>query len=43
MKKVFLDLGNQPLANDFKNKKTKVFYNLKLLFDTKTNLPGIGK
>ena len=43
MKKVFLDLGNQPLANDFKNKKTKVFYNLKLLFDTKTNLISINK
>jgi len=36
MKKVFLNLGHQPLANDFKNKKTNIFYNLKLLFETKT-------
>ena len=43
MKKVFLNLGNQPLANDFKKKKTKIFYNLKLMFDTKTKLVSINK
>jgi len=36
MKKVFLNLRHQLLANDIKNKKTNIFYNLKLLFDTKT-------
>ena len=43
MKKFFLNLGDQPLANDFKKNKTKVFYNLKLLFDTKTKLVSINK
>ena len=43
VKKIFLNLGNQPLANDFKNKRTRVFYNLKLLFDTKTKLVSINK
>ena len=43
MKKVFLNLGNQPLANNFQKKKTKIFYKLKLLFDTKTKLVSINK
>ena len=43
MRKVFLNLGNQPLANDFKKKKTSIFYNLKLTFDTKTKLVSINK
>ena len=43
MKKTFLNLGNQPLANNFKKKKTKIFYQLKLLFDTKTKLVSINK
>ena len=43
MKKIFLNLGYQPLANEFKKNKTKVFYNLKLLFDTKTKLVSINK
>ena len=43
MKKIFLNLGSQPLANDFKKKKTEIFYNLKLTFDTKTKLVSINK
>lgn len=43
MKRIFLDLGYQPLANDFKKKKIKSFYNLKLFFDTKTKLVSINK
>jgi SAM-dependent methyltransferase len=43
MRKAFLNLGNQPLANDFKKKKTSIFYNLKLTFDTKTKLVSINK
>lgn len=43
MKKFFLSLGDQPLANDFKKKATKTFYNLKLSFDTKTKLVSINK
>tara|TARA_E500000178_G_C16943917_1_gene717853 strand:- start:105 stop:1286 length:1182 start_codon:yes stop_codon:yes gene_type:complete len=43
MKKVFLNLGNQPLANNFKKEKTKVFYKLKLLYDSKTKLVSINK
>ena len=42
MKKVFLNLGDQPLANEFKKNKTKTFYNLKLSFDTKTKLATIS-
>jgi len=43
MKKFFLNLGHQPLANNFKKNKTKSFYNLKLIFDTKTKLVSINK
>lgn len=43
MKTFFLSLGNQPLANDFKIKKSKIFYNLKLIFDHKTKLISINK
>ena len=43
MKRSFLDLGYQPLANNFKKKKNKSFYNLKLFFDTKTKLVSINK
>ena len=43
MKRSFLDLGRQPLANNFKKKKNKSFYNLKLFFDTKTKLVSINK
>ena len=42
MKRSFLDLGRQPLANNFKKKKNKSFYNLKLFFDTKTKLVSIN-
>ena len=43
MKKAFLNLGSQPLANEFKKNKTKIFYNLKLIFDTKSKLVSINK
>jgi len=43
MKRSFLDLGRQPLANNFKKKINKSFYNLKLFFDTKTKLVSINK
>ena len=43
MKYPFLNLGYQPLANEFKKNKTKVFYNLKLIFDTKSKLVSINK
>ena len=43
MKKTFLDLGRQPLANDFKLKGENEFYNLKLEFDQKTKLISINK
>ena len=43
MKKVFLNLGSQPLANEFKKKRTRIFYNLKLIFDTKSKLVSINK
>jgi len=33
MEKTLLDLGRQPLANDFKLKGENEFYNLKLEFD----------
>ena len=39
----FLNLGNQPLANDFKSKKVDSFYNLNLKFDNKTKLVSINK
>ena len=45
MNKFFLDLGNQPLANNylsfFKNKQVK--YNLKLFFNTKNKMVSISK
>ena len=45
MKKFFLDLGMQPLANNYRSrlndKQDK--YNLKLFFDTKTKLVSISK
>ena len=43
MKKTFLDLGRQPLANDFKLKGNNKFYNLKLEFDQKTKLISLVK
>ena len=43
MNKVFLNLGNQPLANNFKSKKVDAFYNLNLMFDNKTKLVSINK
>ena len=43
MKKIFLNLGKQPLANDFKLKGKNEFYNLKLEFDHKTKLISINK
>ena len=43
MKRSFLDLRLQPLENNFKKKKNKSFYNLKLFFDTKTKLVSINK
>jgi len=45
MKKFFLDLGQQPLANNYQKhfKKKQVRYNLKLYFDTKTKLVSISK
>ena len=45
MKKFFLDLGKQPLANNFskKFKKKQTKYNLKLYFDTKSKLVSISK
>ncbi|MBK57196.1 MAG: hypothetical protein CMC84_07935 [Flavobacteriaceae bacterium] len=43
MNKTFLNLGNQPLANDFKSKKVDTFYNLNLKFDDKNKLVSINK
>ena len=43
MKKFFLNLGKQPLANNFQKKKTKSYYNLKLVYNTKTKLVSISK
>ena len=45
MKKFFLNLGKQPLANDYLKKfnKNQIKYNLKLYFDTKTKLVSISK
>ena len=39
----FLNLGNQPLANDFKLKKVSSFYTLNLNFDNKSKLVSISK
>ena len=45
MNKFFLNLGNQPLANNFLRKfnNSQVKYNLKLYFNTKTKLVSISK
>ncbi len=43
MKKKFLDLGMQPLANNFRKKYTQASFRLKLEFDTKTKLAMINK
>ena len=43
MKKTFLDLGMQPLANNFSKKHIPAFFRLKLKFDTNTKLVMINK
>ena len=45
MNKFFLDLGKQPLANNFLSnfKKNQIKYNLKLYFYSKTKLVSISK
>ncbi len=43
MIKNFLNLGKQPLANDFKNKIKTNVYNLSLKFDTTNCLVSINK
>ena len=45
MNKFFLDLGYQPLANNYSIKfnKSQVKYNLKLFFNTKTKMVSISK
>jgi methylation protein EvaC len=43
MKKIFLDLGMQPLANDFRKRYVPPSYKLKVSFDTKTKLVMINK
>jgi hypothetical protein len=45
MNKIFLDLGLQPLANNFLNnsKDKQKFYNLKIKFDNKNFLTSISK
>ncbi len=43
MKKTFLDLGNQPLANNFSKKYIPPLFRLKLKFDTKSKLVMINK
>ena len=43
MKKTFLDLGMQPLANHFKKKYIHPSYRLKVNFDSKTKLVMINK
>lgn len=45
MKKFFLNLGNQPLANNYLKKysKNQIKYKLKIYFDTKTKLVSISK
>ena len=42
MKKTFLDLGMQPLANNFSKKYTPPSLKLKLQFDTKFKLAMIN-
>ena len=45
MNKFFLDLGKQPLANNYlpKYTKTQTKYQLKLFFNTKTKIVSISK
>ncbi len=43
MIKNFLNLGNQPLANEFKSKKVNSFYTLNLEFNNKNKLVSINK
>lgn len=45
MNKFFLDLGKQPLANNYLNfyKKKQTKYNLKLFYNTKTKMVSISK
>ncbi len=43
MNRIFLNLGTQPLANNFKKKKVKEFYNLSLKFNTINSLVSINK
>ena len=45
MNKFFLDLGKQPLANNYLNffKKNQIKYNLKLFFNTKNKMVSISK
>ena len=43
MNRSFLNLGQQPLANNFQKKKAKLYYNLKLIYNTKTKLVSISK
>ena len=43
MNKIFLSLGNQPLANDFRSKKVSSFYTLNLKFNDKNKLVSINK
>ena len=43
MKKIFLDLGNQPFANNFSKKYVHPFFRLRLKFDTKLKLVMINK
>ena len=45
MNKFFLNLGSQPLANNFLKKfnNKQIKYNLKLFFNTKTKLVSISK
>ncbi len=43
MKKTFLDLGNQPLANEFSERYVPPLFRLRLKFDTKSKLVMINK
>ena len=43
MNRSFLNLGQQPLANNFQKKRAKLYYNLKLIYNTKTKLVSISK
>ena len=45
MNKLFLELGSQPLANNYlsKFKIKQIKYNLKLFFNTKTKMVSISK